>query len=100
MVLPAYISMAEILARVSRDHWRACHSDAPRPGGACAAFYGSQRRAAPVETSGSDGSLRVRGVLAGGSRSPQPVFGSARPRSGPATCETKGGRSRVREQAL
>jgi ubiquinol-cytochrome c reductase cytochrome b subunit len=78
----------------------ACHSNASRPGSACSSFSGSQRRAAPVETADSDGSLRVCRVFAGRPRSPQPILGSARPRRSPATGKAEGGRSRVREQTL
>jgi|ERR1700680_4308059 len=41
VVLPAHISVAEILAWVGRDHRRACNSNAPRPGHPCASFPGS-----------------------------------------------------------
>ena len=66
----------------------------------CASFSGSQRRTASVETACSDGSVRIRGVLACGPRSSQPVFGSARLWSGSATGEAEGRRRRIRAQAV
>src|SRR5260370_19348643 len=100
MVLLAHISMAEILARVGCDHRRACNSNAPRPGDPCASFSGSQRRATPVEAACSDGSVRIRGVLACGPRSPQSVCGSARLWTGPATREAEGRHTRILAQAI
>src|SRR4029077_3424606 len=95
VVLPAHISMAEILAWVGCGDRRACHSNAPCPGDPCAPVFGSQCRTTSVEAAGCNGSLRLRGVHAAGPRSTQPVCGSTRLRSGPATDQAEGRRGRI-----
>src|SRR5258708_367233 len=100
VVLPAYISMAEILARLGGDHWRASDSYYHSVGNHCPAFPGSQHRAASVETACCDGSVRIRGVLPYRSRPPQPISRPARFWSGAATGEAECRRKRVCQQAV